>query len=295
MIPKVPALSRLALACATGLTVFVLAIAGGVVVPLLAHSTSSAEPAAAVIADQPAAEPMPDLAAVLAQREAAYKDALAQAQQELDKAAQQRAALEEENARVRAAYLDAAAQAREQAQQLTHQQILFQAAALAPVLAPAAPILPPILPQPAAAAPAPALVEPQRQTTAPEPPTAPASGSAQQPAQQPARTPAVPAVQPALPPQLPQAAQAAPTAQALISREQAIQLARSATGGGAAREVELKRERGGLAYEIQLEGDAKAVIDATSGRVLSAQPARRQSSNKESEKRSRRENKGRDD
>jgi uncharacterized membrane protein YkoI len=251
---RTPTVSKLALISAAAMTAFTVVV-GGAVAPLLTRPTPGAQEAAqGPVGADPTAEDI--LAAVLAERERAYLDALAQAQAQLDEAARQRAVLESAAEEARRAYDVAAARAREQGEQLLAQQALLTAAAAAPavqvaVAAPAAEV-PPIVQ--AAAAPV-ALAE----NAVPALPTIPAGAVAA------ARPPApvagfVPAP--------------APPFSDRISRETAIQIGRAATGGAAPKEVELKTERGTLAYSIEFPGDGKALVEAATGQVLLARPVK---------------------
>ena len=61
-----------------------------------------------------------------------------------------------------------------------------------------------------------------------------------------------------------------PPAQPMLSQEQAVQIARGATGGSSVQEVRRRTEDGRPAFEVRFADDARATIDAITGRVLEA-------------------------
>ena len=118
----------------------------------------------------------------------------------------------------------------------------------------------PPVPEAAPAIPTQIVSEPAAPVIAQAPPLQPAPPVQQQPAPQPViAAPAQPvqAIQP-------------PRPQPAIGQEQAVQIARSASGGGSVEEVRARTENGLPALEVRFTNDARATIDATTGRVLEA-------------------------
>jgi uncharacterized membrane protein YkoI len=68
-----------------------------------------------------------------------------------------------------------------------------------------------------------------------------------------------------------------------ISRDQAIEVARSYAGGGTVEEAELEREHGTLAYEVEFTDGSEVYVDAASGQVLYAELSRSRSRDDEYE------------
>jgi uncharacterized membrane protein YkoI len=68
-----------------------------------------------------------------------------------------------------------------------------------------------------------------------------------------------------------------------ISRDQAIEIARSYAGGGTVEEAELEREHGTLAYEVEFTDGSEVYVNATDGQVLYAELSRSRSRDDEYE------------